>query len=141
LPAVFTAVTMVLAQKKVSMKAIKAKRVSTVARGKFARALVLRGKKVKTVGGLTREALTRNRRGKIVSKRASAAGKRRYHQVEDWVEALMSARKALHVHGFVAVNGRTLQGKALYVKTKAVRAASRSGCGASSSGTIGVNLD
>jgi len=100
--------------------------LSQVARGKFARSLVLRGKRVKTVGGLTREALVMNYRGKIVSKRASSAGKRRYHQVEGWVEALMAARKALHVKGFLAVNGKTLQGKALYVKAKALRASSGS---------------
>mmetsp|Transcript_39103 Transcript_39103/g.120659 ORF Transcript_39103/g.120659 Transcript_39103/m.120659 type:complete len:131 (-) Transcript_39103:120-512(-) len=103
------------------MKAMKAKRVSKVARGRFARALVLRGTKEKTVGGLKQDALMRNKRGKIVSKRASAAGKRRYRQIEDWTEAVMEARQALHAKGFVAINGKTLHGKALYVKAKAIR--------------------
>merc|ERR1719409_758956 len=107
------------------MKVMKAKRVSKIAKGRNARAVVLRGSKEKTVGGLRREALTKNRRGKVVSKRASANGKRRYAQIADWVEAHMAARAALHVTGFVAINGKTLQGKALYAKAKALRAQSR----------------
>mmetsp|Transcript_31758 Transcript_31758/g.84550 ORF Transcript_31758/g.84550 Transcript_31758/m.84550 type:complete len:114 (-) Transcript_31758:203-544(-) len=74
----------------------------------------------------------KNKRGKIVSKRGAAAGKRKYTKIEEWVECLVEARKALHITGFVAVNGRTLQGKALYVKTKALRAARGSASAASS---------
>merc|ERR1712217_969421 len=99
-----------------SMKAMKKKGVTKVARGRFARALVLRGKYVKTRGGLTQAMLTRNKRGKIVSKRASAQGMRAFKRVEGWVEAVMSARGALRTQGFVAINGKTLQGKALYVR-------------------------
>merc|ERR1719499_3016299 len=105
------------------MKAKSVKRVSKVAKGRFARALVLRGSKEKTTGGLTRDALTRNKRGKIVSKRASANGKRRYQNVEAWVESVVAARKALQMQGFVAINGKSVQGKALYVKSKAICAA------------------
>merc|ERR1740121_2949823 len=108
------------------MKVMKAKRVSKVAKGRFAKALVLRGSKQKTVGGLTKDALTKNKRGKIVSKKASAAGKRRYKNIESWVESVVAARKALQMTGFVAINGKSVQGKALYVKTKAL-------CGARSS--------
>merc|ERR1719272_2091511 len=103
----------------------KAKRVTKIARGRFARSLVLRGKKEKTVGGLTSAMLIKNKRGKVVSKRASARGKRSYKQIESWVESLMSARESLKVQGFVAINGKSLQGKALYVKAKAVQRASR----------------
>merc|ERR1719182_608131 len=91
----------------------KAKRISKIGRGRFAKALVLRGSKVKTSGGLKQEALMRNKRGKIVSKRQSAHGKRAYAQIEDWTESVMAAREALDVTGFVAINGRTLQGKLL----------------------------
>merc|ERR1712032_889580 len=103
--------------------AMKAKRVSKIAKGKFAKALVFRGTKLKTVGGLTREALMKNKRDKVVGKRASAHGKRHFKNVEDWVECMMGARQSLRCEGFVAMNGKTLQGKALYVKTKALRAA------------------
>merc|ERR1719343_189716 len=103
--------------------AMKAKRVSKIARGRFAKALVLRGSKEKTTGGLTKDSLTRNKRGKIVSKRASAAGKRRFKNIESWVESVAAARKALQMQGFVAINGKSVLGKALYVKSKALIAA------------------
>merc|ERR1712032_200787 len=92
--------------------AMKTKRVSKVARGKLAKALVLRGMKERTSGGLRKDGLMRNKRGKIVSKRASAIGKRRYKQIEDWTEAVMGARDILHVRGFLAINGKSLQGRA-----------------------------
>merc|ERR1712159_641435 len=101
-----------------SMKAMKkkAKRVSKVARGRFARFLVLKGTKERTVGGLKREQLMKNKRGKVVSKRASASGSRRYKNIQDWVEAVVEARAELRVSGFVAIDGKSLQGKALFVK-------------------------
>merc|ERR1719171_1222552 len=77
-----------------AMKVMKAKRVSKVASGKLARSVVFRGSKEKTKSGLTRDMLMRNKRGKIVSKRASAAGKRRYNNIKDWMEALMKARSS-----------------------------------------------
>merc|ERR1712032_1512198 len=98
----------------------KAKRLTKVAKGRLARALVLRGKKERTVGGLRSTALMRNSRGKIVSKRASANGKQRYKNIEDWTAALMEARGLLQTKGFVAVNGKSLQGKALYVRAKSL---------------------
>merc|ERR1719373_1034137 len=116
-----------------TMKAMKAKRVSKIAKGRFAKALVLRGSKEKTVGGLTKSALTRNKAGKIVSKRASAAGKRAFKNIEAWLESVMAARKALHMQGFIAINGKSVQGKALYVKSKALCAARSGGSAAASS--------
>merc|ERR1719440_1435101 len=108
-----------MAVPKKSMKAMRsAKRISKIARGKLAKSQVFKGRREKTSGGLTKDALMKNKRGKIVSKRASANGKRSYKQIEPWVESLMEEREVLHTKGFVAVNGRTLQGKALYVKAK-----------------------
>merc|ERR1712124_211503 len=101
-----------------AMKVMKKKTVSKIARGRFAKVLVFRGSKAKTIGGLTSEMLIKNKRGKIVSKRQSAAGKRSYGNIKAWTEAFMAARKALHVQGFHAVNGKSLQGKALYFKAK-----------------------
>merc|ERR550537_1807722 len=106
-------------------------RPSKVAKGRLARALVLRGSKEKTVGGLTKNQLIKNKRGKIVSKKASAQGKKRYTQIENWVESYMAARAALKVSGFVSINGKSIQGKALYVKTKALLMARRAGQSAS----------
>ena len=64
--------------------------------------------------------MTQNRRGKIVSKKAQAAGKKAYKNVSGWTKAVREARKTLALTGFVAVNGKTAQGKALYAKAKAI---------------------
>uniref|UniRef100_A0A7S1A9E6 Uncharacterized protein n=1 Tax=Noctiluca scintillans TaxID=2966 RepID=A0A7S1A9E6_NOCSC len=112
---------------KASSKAKPTPRVSKVARGRYAKVLVLRGRKERTAGGLKADNLFKNKRGKVVSKKASAAGQRQYRNIEAWVEAHMSARAALRVTGFAPLNGRTLTGKALYVKTRALYAASRQG--------------
>ena len=105
-----------------TMKTMKSKRVSKIAQGRFAKAVVLRGGKEKTPGGLTKESLMKNKRGKVVSKKSNAAGKRAFRNVQDWVSSVVAARKSLQVTGFVAINGKSLQGKALYVKSKALRA-------------------
>merc|ERR1719183_2953639 len=63
----------------------------------------------------------RNKRGKVVSKKAAAHGKRAFSNIQDWVSSVPAARKALQVTSFVAINGKSLQGKALYVKAKALR--------------------
>merc|ERR1719487_2102275 len=70
----------------------------------------------------------RNKRGKVVSKKASASGKKAFTHIKDWVTSVVAARKALQVTGFVAINGKSHQGKALYAKSKALCAA-RSGEG------------
>merc|ERR1712046_214478 len=93
--------------------------------GPQAKAVVLRGNKEKTSGGLTKASLMRNKRGKVVSKKASASGKKAFTHIKDWVSSVVAARKALQVTGFVAINGKSHQGKALYVKSKALRAAGR----------------
>merc|ERR1719161_1310519 len=108
---------------KSAMKGVmKRKTVSKIARGRLAKSLVFRGRKEKTVGGLKAGDLMKNKRGKVVSKRRSALGKRRFKNIEAWVQAHMAARTALHVSGFCAVNGKTVQGKAVYVKAKAILA-------------------
>merc|ERR1712217_208103 len=103
-----------------AMKAMKSKKVSAIARGKRARSAVFTGKKAKTVSGLTKDSLIKNKRGKIVSKKAAARGKANYATIKKWVDAVKQARKALGVTGFCAVGGKTAQGKALYAKTKAL---------------------
>merc|ERR1740121_1933617 len=125
------------ATKSAMKKVMKAKRVSKIAKGRLAKALVMTGRKVKTAGGLTRDMLMRNKRGKIVSKRGAANGKRAYKRVEHWTEAFMGARKALQINGFVAINGKTLQGKALYVKTKSLAQALQRGQGSPSRPALG----
>merc|ERR1711879_254375 len=88
---------------KAAMKAMKA-----------AKAMVLKGTREKTAGGLTAKDIIRNRYGKFVSKNRSALMKN-----HPWMKACAAARKALAIKGFVALN-RGLEGKALYVKAKAI---------------------
>merc|ERR1719262_1838266 len=113
---------------------MKKKKVSKVAKGRMAKVLVFRGSKEKTVGGLTKDSLMKNKRGKIVSKRNNAKGKRAFKNVETWVEAFVQAREMLRVEGFHAINGKTLQGKALYYKTKALRTANEARKAAAAAG-------
>merc|ERR1712159_264671 len=97
-----------------AMKAMKKKAVSKVAKGRFAKSVVFRGTKAKTVGGLTKTDLVENKRGKIVSKKSLAHGKKMYANIKGWTAAVQKARKALNVKGFVAVK----KGSPLYKKAK-----------------------
>ena len=102
-------------------KAKKAKRMSKVAKGKMARAVVFRGGKAKTATGMTKDMLTKNKSGKIVSKKQSSASKKRYASgLGKWNKAVQAARKALGIKGFATVGGKTAQGKALHTRAKAL---------------------
>merc|ERR1712203_422025 len=102
-------------------KAMKAKKVSVVAKGKRARASVFSGRKVKTQSGLTKEKLMKNKSGKVVSKALSAKAKKAYAStVKVWADAVKAARKALGLTGFVAIGGKSAAGKALYAKAKSI---------------------
>merc|ERR1711900_75106 len=95
------------------------KRVSMIAKGKLAKAVVFRGTKAKTATGLTKSDLMKNSYGRIVSKKKSAFAKKRYaNTIKGWIQALSKARKALNLKGFVPMNGKNAQGKALYAKAK-----------------------
>merc|ERR1711972_506856 len=97
-------------------------KVSKVAKGKRARAVVFRGGKEKTSGGMTKDKLTKNKSGKIVSKVASARARKAWatSPLKKWIEACKQARKQLGIKGFMAVGGKTAQGKALYAKAKSI---------------------
>merc|ERR1719262_1450748 len=97
-----------------AMRAMKKKSISKIAKGKMARSLVFRGSKVKTLSGLTKTDLVKNKHGKIVSKKSLAHGKKAYANIKGWTSAVQKARKALGVKGFVAVK----KGSALYKKAK-----------------------
>merc|ERR1719161_410373 len=115
---------------------MKKKKVSKIARGRLAKSQVFKGTREKTVGGLTADSLMKNKRGKIVSKKQNAKGKRAFKNVESWIEALMEARDMLRVDGFHAINGKTLQGKALYYKAKALRTANEARRAARAAGLL-----
>merc|ERR1719469_1330086 len=111
------------AMKKAAMKKVmKAKKVSKIARGKYAKSAVFNGYKEKTGGGLTSATLAKNKRGRVVSKKASAWAKKNFANsaLKKWSDAAKQARKALGSKGFVPVGGKTPAGKALYAKVKLI---------------------
>merc|ERR1719488_342169 len=91
----------------------KAKKISIIGKGKYAKSQVLKGRKVKTVGGLKKADLKKNKYGRVVSKKASARAAK-----NKWTGAVAAARKALKVKGFCAVGGKSAQGKALLAKAR-----------------------
>merc|ERR1719191_2259442 len=96
------------------MKAMKKKSVSKIAKGRLSKVLVLRGSKAKTVGGLTAKDLTKNKAGKVVSKKMSAAGKKQFANLRPWMNAVKKARAALKIKGFKALK----KGTPFYAKAK-----------------------
>merc|ERR1719367_1932594 len=106
-----------------AMKAMKVMKVSKIAKGKRARAAVFSGMKEKTQSGLKKTDLIKSKRGKIVSKKSSAAAKKKYQgsKVQKWIKCCTAARKQLNIKGFVAFN-KGPEGKALYAKAKSLYA-------------------
>merc|ERR1711937_171353 len=102
-----------------AMKAMKAKKVSVMGKGKHMRASVFSGSKEKTSTGLKKSELMKSKSGKIVTKKQHAAGKKAYANIKGWTMAVQKARKELGVKGFVAVK----KGSALYKKAKEIYSA------------------
>merc|ERR1712133_103712 len=102
------------AKKGVSMKR-KAKRVSKIAKGRLRKVLVFRGRREKTVGGLKKSDLVKNKHGRVVSKKKLAAGNR-----HKFPKAVVAARKALGIKGFCPIGGKTAKGQALLKKARSL---------------------
>ena len=75
---------------------------------------VWNGSRQKSRGGLSKNDLTTNKNGRLVSKKASANGKRAYKNIRGWTQAVSKARKALGITGFCAVK----KGTPLYKKAR-----------------------
>merc|ERR1712126_740651 len=99
--------------KKSGMKGMKRKAMkkSVIAKGKRAKSSVFRGTKAKTVGGLKKSDLTRNKQGKVVSQKNGLA---------KWTKAVQSARKSMGIKGFQVVGGKTSKGQALLKKARSL---------------------
>merc|ERR1711982_249311 len=102
------------------MRAMKSMRVSKIAKGSHAKAVVFAGRKEKTASGLAKEMLTKSKRGKIVSKKQQARGRKAYQHISGWTRAVQQAKKALGIEGFVIVGGTSNVGKAPYAKAKSL---------------------
>ena len=87
------------------MKAMKKKVISA----RLAKRHAFAGKLTKTVGGLTKGDLVKNKFGKVVSKKASLRAKK-----SPWMAAVKAARAALKIKGFCAIK----KGTPLYKKAK-----------------------
>merc|ERR1719281_2021326 len=81
----------------------KAKRVSVIAKGPRMRASVFSGSKEKTLTGLKKSDLIKNKRGKIVTKAQAAAGKKAYANISGWTAACKKAKTQLGLTGFIAI--------------------------------------
>merc|ERR1712127_301611 len=104
------------------MKAMKAMKVSKIAKGKRAKSAVFAGTKEKTSGGLSKDKLTKNKQGKVVSKAASSRSKNAWANsgLKKWSDATKQARKELNIKGFCVIGGSTAQGKALLAKVRSI---------------------
>merc|ERR1719161_198692 len=90
------ATAMKMGMKKMAMKK------SVIAKGKRAKSSVFKGTKAKTSGGLKKTDLKKNKSGKIVSKKASDAAKKKksYKKILAWSAAMSKARKQLGLKKF-----------------------------------------
>merc|ERR1712063_221511 len=96
-------------------KVMKATKESKSATGRLAKFRVFKGGKETTSGGLRKADLTKSKTGKIVSKKKSAAGKKRYAStIGKWTQAVMKARQTLGIKGFLAVK----KGSPVYNKAR-----------------------
>merc|ERR550537_1067944 len=105
------------AKKPAAMKRMK-KKVSIIGK----RRSVFSGTKTKTSSGLKKTDFKKNKAGKIVSTKASAAAKKRsgYKKIVKWAAAFKAARKSLGIKGFCPCGGKTAKGQALLKKTRSL---------------------
>merc|ERR1712176_1611489 len=89
---------------KMASKMMKRKKTVKKTGKKFS---VFSGRKEKTVGGLRKADLKKNKNGKVVSKKQSEKGKKSFKWIQKWCFAVKSARKALGIKGMVPVNGKS----------------------------------
>jgi hypothetical protein len=68
---------------------------------------VWNGSKLYTKGGLMKKDLKENKNGKIVSRKSSSMGKKRFKGLKKWCQATAQARKELGIKGFKAVKKGT----------------------------------
>jgi len=80
---------------------------------------VFAGKAKKTLGGLQKKDLVRNKQGKIVSKKRSEQAKALYrkHKLDRYFKCVLAAKKALgQSKKFVPIGGKTAKGQQLHKK-------------------------
>merc|ERR1711957_228366 len=99
------------------MKAMKKRAMKKVMKAsqRMAKSIVFRGGSTHGATRLKKDDLVKSARGKIVSKKRSALSKKHYASgIGKWTAAVVKARKALNIKGFVLFK----KGTALYKKAK-----------------------
>merc|ERR1719420_1543221 len=83
---------------------------------------VFNGTKAKTQGGLTKSSFKKNKRGRIVSVKASnrAKNSKSARIIGAWGKAVKQARQQLKIKGFCPVGGKTAQGKQLLARVRSL---------------------
>merc|ERR1719420_1749892 len=95
--------------KKSAMKGMKRRAMKKSVVGK--KYSVFRDSKAKTSGGLKKSDLIKNKRGKVVGRKANANGKKNFKRISAWTTAFKAARKALGIKGFKACGGKSAKGQ------------------------------
>ena len=73
-----------------------------------AKTAVFNGKIAKTRGNNDKSTLMKNKHGRVVSKKQSAAASKKLGK---WLKAVAAARKALAIKGMVPVGGKSAKGQ------------------------------
>ena len=112
--------------KKASVKkAMKAKKVSVIAKGKRAKSAVFLGSKEKTYTGLQKDDLMKSKTGKIVTKKSHAAGLKAFQYIKVWNSAVRQARAELQIYAVFGLDEtggfyQLEKGRPLYQKAKEI---------------------
>ena len=95
---------------KKSRKMKKVKKVSKIQRGKQGKSQVFKGRKEKTLGGLRKADLVKNKYGKVVSRKMSARARKN----SSWTNAVKRQRSSLKIKGFCPVARRIIRMNIIY---------------------------
>ena len=88
--------------------------------GARAKTQVFKGSGVQTASGQKKDDFQKNKKGKVVSKKASLAGQQKFEHIRKWTQAIQTAKTELSIVGFCPVGGKTKRGKLLYKKAREV---------------------
>ena len=88
--------------------------------GARAKTQVFKGSAVQTASGQKKHDFQKNKKGKVVSKKASLAGQQKFEHIRKWTQAIQTAKSELAIVGFRPVGGKTKRGKQVHKKGREV---------------------
>merc|ERR1711972_487639 len=102
-------------KKSTAMKTVmRTRRRDNIARGRYRFAMVVKGTRSRTSGGLRKVDIMKNKVGRLVSKKRSLHGRKQYGNISLWIESTTAARRELGISGWFNVK----RGTALYARAK-----------------------